>query len=254
MRRLIALDFDGVICNSMDECMLVSYNAYLNKSHIKDIDFSVLPVELQSGFKKHRYLVGPAQDFYFLWKSLFSKNTSSGEIVKTYYKLKSDEVGMEIPFVKRFYSFRTKLKEDHFSQWILLNPIYKQIMSVFNDGIDIDNVFIVTAKDTDSVSDLLHANNIDINRKQIFGREISLDKVNLFIKIIKGTKIEPQNILYIEDKISHLIKVKNIGINGYLATWGYNSPSARNEALLNDITPISLNDIHSIIINSSVVN
>ena len=95
--------------------------------------------------------------------------------------------------------------------------------------------------------DLLYANNIAINRKQIYGREMSLNKVNLFSQIIKETEIEPQNILYIEDKISHLIKVRTLGINGYLATWGYNSPSAKDEAILNDITPISLSEIPSII-------
>jgi phosphoglycolate phosphatase-like HAD superfamily hydrolase len=255
MRRLVALDFDGVICNSMDECMLVSYNAYFNQSHINDIDFSEILAELQSGFKKHRYLVGPAHDFYFLWKSLLSTNTfSSKEIVNTYYKLKTDEAGMELPFGERFYFIRSKLKENHFSQWILLNPIYKQIKSILNDVIDIDNLFIVTAKDTVSVSDLLLANNIEIIKKQIYGREISLDKVKLFRKIIKDTEIEPRGILYIEDNISHLIKVTTMGINGYLATWGYNSPSAPNEALLNDITPLSLNDISSIFINENVVN
>jgi len=251
MRKLIALDFDGVICDSMDECMLLSYNAYFNRSQDKGIDYSEISSELQIRFKKYRYLVGPAQDFYFLWKSLLSTNTSSSkEIVKIYHKLKSDDMGMELTFVESFYFLRSKLKKDHFNQWILLNPIYKQIKSALIDVVDIDNLFIVTAKDTDSVLDLLHANNIEINRKQIYGREISLDKVNLFRQIIKETEIKPQNIFYIEDKISHLIKVRTMGINGYLATWGYNSPSAKNEAMLNDITPISLNEIFSIIINS----
>ena len=54
-------------------------------------------------------------------------------------------------------------------------------------------------------------------------------------------------IFYIEDKISHLIKVRAMGINGYLATWGYNSPTAKDEAILNDITPICLSEISSII-------
>ena len=127
MRKLIALDFDGVICNSINECMLVSYNAYFNRPQDKGIDYSEISSQLQNRFKKYRYLVGPAQDFYFLWKSLFSENTSSKEIVKTYYQLKIDEAGMESSFVERFYYFRTKLKENHFRQWIILNPIYKQV-------------------------------------------------------------------------------------------------------------------------------
>tara|TARA_Y100000294_G_scaffold144001_1_gene138781 strand:+ start:314 stop:1060 length:747 start_codon:yes stop_codon:yes gene_type:complete len=247
MRKIIALDFDGVICDSMDECMLVSYYAYFNISQDKVIDFSDITSELQVNFKKYRYLAGPAQDFYFLWKSLLSTNISSKEIVKTFNKLKSDEKGLELPFVERFYLLRSKQKKNHFSQWILLNPIYKQIKSDLIDVVDINNLFIVTAKDTDSVLDLLRANNIAINRKQIYGREMSLNKVKLFNKIIKETDIQPQNIFYIEDKISHLIKVKTMGINGYLATWGYNSPSAKDEAILNDITPISLSEISSII-------
>jgi len=85
-----------------------------------------------------------------------------------------------------------------------------------------------------------------INRKQIYGREISLDKVELFRKIVREARINPQNILYIEDRISHLIDVQVLSIKTYLATWGYNSPSARKKALLNNITPISLNDIFSI--------
>ena len=248
MRKLIALDFDGVICDSMDECMLVSYNAYFNRSQDKGIDYSEITSELQIRFKKYRYLVGPAQDFYFLWKSLLSTNaSSSNKIVKTYHKLKNDEMGKELPFAESFYILRSKLKENHFSQWILLNPIYKQIKSFLIDIVDINNLFIVTAKDTDSVLNILHANNIEINRKHIYGREMSLNKVKLFNKIIKETEIEPQNIFYIEDKISHLIKVRTMGINGYLATWGYNSPSAKDEAILNDITPISLSEIPSII-------
>ena len=243
MSKIIALDFDGVICDSIDECMLVSYNAYFNKSQNKEIDSSEIAPILQHRFKKYRYLVGPAQDFYFLWKSLFSKNISYREIEKKYYKLKNDEMGMELPFAKRFYSLRAKLKEDHFNQWILLNPLYKQIKNFFNDAIDIDNLFIVTAKDTDSVLDLLHANNIAINRKQIYGREISLDKVKLFNKIINETEIEPQNIFYIEDRISHSIRVKSLNINCYLATWGYTSPTAYDEAIHNGIQPITIDQL-----------
>ena len=51
MRKLIALDFDGVICDSMDECMLVSYYAYFNKLQDKRIDFS----DITENFKDDIY-------------------------------------------------------------------------------------------------------------------------------------------------------------------------------------------------------
>ena len=41
MTKIVALDFDGVICDSIDECLLVSYNAFQEKSEIeKTISFS----------------------------------------------------------------------------------------------------------------------------------------------------------------------------------------------------------------------
>ena len=103
MSKIIALDFDGVICDSIDECLLVSYHAFHGKSKIDKIDFSDIQEDLVNDFKKNRYIVGPAKDFYFLWKSIIEYRKSSKEVINTFVKLKKLEANHELPYAKRFY-------------------------------------------------------------------------------------------------------------------------------------------------------
>ena len=72
--------------------------------------------------------------------------------------------------------------------------------------------------------------------------------------MLKKENFNSGNIIYIEDKISHLIKVKDIGIRGYLATWGYNSDSDKNMAKDNNIPEVSLENISDILLNNGIIN
>jgi phosphoglycolate phosphatase-like HAD superfamily hydrolase len=247
MNKIIALDFDGVICDSINECLLVSYHAFYGKSKIDKIDFSDIQEDLVNDFKKNRYIVGPAKDFYFLWKSIIEYRKSSKEVINTFVKLKKLEANHELPYAKRFYLLRDQLKKKYYSEWVSLNPFYHEIKNLLIKIKDRHNLFIVTAKDTDSVSDLLQANNVDIKREQIYGREINIDKRYLFRKMINTRGLSQKDIIFIDDNISNLIDVNEIGISGFLATWGYNSDYDKNEAKKNDIIPIKLSDLQSIL-------
>ena len=247
MSKIIALDFDGVICDSIDECLLVSYNAFNEKSTIDNIDFSDIQEGIANNFKHYRYLVGPAKDFYFLWKSIFVHRETLIDIANIYLELKKSDINQELPFVERFYTLREQLKKKYFNHWASLNPFYEEIKNLLIKIKDKQNLFILTAKDTDSVVDLLNENNIDIRHSHIYGREINLDKRHLINKMIKNHGISKKDIVFIDDNISNLIEVKKIGISGFLATWGYNSDYDKNEADKNDIIPIKLSDLQSIL-------
>ena len=59
--------------------------------------------------------------------------------------------------------------------------------------------------------------------------------------------INKKDILFIDDNITNLMKVKEIEISGLLANWGYNSNYDRKKALKNNISPIKLIDLQSIL-------
>ena len=65
--------------------------------------------------------------------------------------------------------------------------------------------------------------------------------------MINTRGLSQKDIIFIDDNISNLIDVNEIGISGFLATWGYNSDYDKNEAKKNDIIPIKLSDLQSIL-------
>ena len=85
MPKYIALDFDGVICNSINECMLVSYYSYNNISISSSAHLNKIPKSHQEKFIKYRYLVGPAYEYYCLWNSINLTNTINDNLEAIYY-------------------------------------------------------------------------------------------------------------------------------------------------------------------------
>ena len=63
-------DFDGVICDSVNECLITSYNAfhllknshYNTKYHLDDIN-----VNLREIFLKKRFLAVTVKDYFIIW-------------------------------------------------------------------------------------------------------------------------------------------------------------------------------------------
>ena len=64
--KVYILDFDGVICDSIDECMLNSYNTFNNTNVVNIND---LPKKYVSYFYKYRYHVRPAKEYFILCKT-----------------------------------------------------------------------------------------------------------------------------------------------------------------------------------------
>ena len=61
MRKVLILDFDGVIVDSIDECFERSLDAY----QCLNSEFSLSSYN-KNLFYKYRYLVGPASHFVYL--------------------------------------------------------------------------------------------------------------------------------------------------------------------------------------------
>jgi len=238
LKKILALDFDGVICNSIDECLLVSYYAYTNTSDLS-FDFSEINSNYKKQFRKYRYLVGPAHQFYYLWEIIINNNENIPEI---FNKINSNKK-LEEGFSNKFYTIRKELINDNYQRWIRLNPFYDDLFLILKENIDLNDLYIVTSKDLISVNKLLISNSIYIDIEHIFSRELSFSKVKLFKLLNDKYQIPYNNIIFVDDKISHLIEVKSLGVHCYLSMWGYIGPESVEIANYNNISTILLSDL-----------
>jgi len=73
MSNLLLWDFDGVIIDSIDECLLTSYNAYLQYQGISNGFIETLediPKYYREEFYRARKYVRPAGEFFVLYKAV----------------------------------------------------------------------------------------------------------------------------------------------------------------------------------------
>ena len=81
-----------------------------------------------------------------------------------------------------------------------------------------------------SIDYILGVNGIEILQEHTLGKEFSIDKKKQLTEIITKTNAVPEEILFIDDNPKHLARVRCLGVNLSLATWGYNNTEGREEA------------------------
>ena len=229
--RAIFLDFDGVLFNTVRETYTVTMIALGRCIRIEDIDFNSKHFER---FNKFRYLVGPAWNYYYLFKYI-DKDTKNYAINLTEgYKKSLDQSRSEEHqfFEKKFFQTRKQLRKIDYDNWLSLISPYSFVESVrelINEFRD--QFFIITTRDQGSVLDLLRLCNLNIVSSNVFAKKeyASLSsKVNIIQYLINKYRIEES--IFVDDMEEHLIASEAIeGLSTMQAKWGYVIPEKKED-------------------------
>ena len=213
---IFLLDFDGVLCNSLNESLIVSYNTY-HKCNLRSIK-NISSKECEY-FYNNRWLVRPAGEYFILWKG-YELGININQLM--FNKLKTKYHESISSFHKSFYNQREELKKN-ISYWLSLHKTYDNVKNFLVNTQD--KIFIVTNKDERSVVSISKHFGYFDKIKDIYSMEISFNKKVLVKKIFNDYKVnlKEQSIFFIDDNIENLIEIDSMPehINAILATWGY---------------------------------
>ena len=214
-KRLIALDFDGVIIDSIEECFQVSKEVYYGFSQ-----FPFDEVLYKDMFIQYRGLVGPACEYLALHKILEKSLINDNSFNKNSYeqiKLEIDQDTFD-RFEYLFFSTRTYYQKTNFPKWIELNPITnfgKNLISRKNE-----DIYIITTKNRIATEALLSHYNINI--EAIYANDEIKElgsKGRLISRLIDQE--QATEAYFIDDSVSHLDTVNDDRIKCFFADWGY---------------------------------
>lgn len=220
-KEVFVFDVDGVIVDSTEECLVVAWNAYVDYSQNgKEKIFNVNDADenYAKHFRSIRNYVRSMDEYLVVF------NTSEGEIdsQSKYEKILNDQDKNELDkYGKAFFNNREELKSKSKNNWIELHIIYDGIVEFFKAIQKKYNVYIVTGKDKVSVIDFLNYFKIEFNFDKIYDKNIAKNKLVALEEIAKLETIENNQISFLDDNVTHLIKPKDAGFNVYLAKWGY---------------------------------
>tara|TARA_B100001250_G_C19810694_1_gene795568 strand:- start:2623 stop:3330 length:708 start_codon:yes stop_codon:yes gene_type:complete len=213
--KVVVLDFDGVLCNGIDECLIVSYNSYYGVN----IDSkSSLSEDFINFFYKHRSFVRPPSEFYILYKA-FEKDKINLSMES--FNCMKKELSTEIKsFEKCFFQNRDILRQNP-ELWFSFHTIYEEATNFLESYKD--RFFILTTKDENSVKLLSNKFGFSEKIRDIFSKEISSNKAILFDTFFSkyGAEFRDKRVIFIDDNEWNLADVINFPIDLYFAPWGY---------------------------------
>jgi phosphoglycolate phosphatase-like HAD superfamily hydrolase len=237
MTNFYVFDFDGVVCDSTNECLVCSSNAMqklIGNSNYK-YRISEFNEDLQERFTVLRPFVKGGSEYYTLYQILNSgisiKNMTQSlfdEMHKTFFA-ESEE------YKPYFYQARKELQEYNFLNWLELHTVYEWVIDFLKIQLASNRLMVATLKDKDSVLRILEHYNLLMDPSLIIDQSEIKTKLEALNKILKLQDVTKEEIVFIDDNIAHLMAPKSDGFKSFMAAWSNVSESSKALAKANNI-------------------
>ena len=234
--KFVVFDFDGVVCDSTNECMVTSWNSWNrwnNGNQFRNSLNQFSQAEIDA-FKPLRPYVRGAQEYYIVMRVINSSNLkihNQQDFEK--FTIKWEE-NLK-PFQLLFFKERKRLKKVDSLKWIKLHYIYSDVITVMKTLNNENRLLIATLKDSESVQLILKHNGIDINSNNILDQSKISSKLEALDYFIINKEINKEEICFLDDNVTHLIEPKNNNFIVYLTGWGATIKEHKDAAIKQQI-------------------
>lgn len=243
---ILALDFDGVLCDGLLEYFQSSWRTY---SQIWKPDNQIPPDNLASRFYCWRPVVEIGWEMPVLLRALIL-NISEEEIFQDWSKVAQSIIATEkldaADIGKKLDAVRDQWIATDLEGWLGLHRFYPGIIERLREILDLaqsspspisTQLFIVTTKEGRFVKQLLQRQGIQLSEDRIIGKECKRPKHQTLRQLIQEFSGEAATLWFVEDRLKTLQSVQQHPdlneVKLYLADWGYNT-IAQREAIAND--------------------
>ena len=234
---LLCMDFDGVVVDGSNECLIVSWLAFHNKGVPKDPTMVLdgIPSTLSMKFNNLRNYV--RHDGHFIVPYLFNGDLKIGNQEDFDQVFSSIKPSIIQEFSRVFQSIRRKIRQDHAGAWFSYHNFYPNIRTVFNQGHDIH---IVSGKDTPSIQAILEKNNIFLGRDKIHGGLRT--KISVLKSLYQDSLSQHGDMIFIDDNLPNVLESSALGIRTLWADWGFNTVEHLRTAKMHAIKATTLSE------------
>jgi len=236
--HVLALDFDGVLCDSSREVFVVAVDTFADLEAGSGLLEQLQPLRDDAAAGGIGYLSSPiygrfrdllplgnrAEDFGVSLRAI----DEAAEIDdQASYDAFYRGLGQEWldSFHGRFYECRGRLRDNDLDGWLRLHLPYPGLAEALSSHRDRTRPAVATAKDSRSVKLLLDELGLGgvFDPELILDKETGVEKTHHLRALHERTGEEYRNITFVDDKVNHLIRVAELGVRPVLAGWGFNS-------------------------------
>ena len=231
MIKILALDFDGVICDGLPEYFQSSKRTY-EQIWTQEKPFTQ---ELADSFCQLRPVIETGWEMPILLRALVL-NIPAPEILEDWHKVCQEIITSEQLKPKDIAQKLDRVREEwiktDLTNWLGLHKFYPGVIARLEQIISSSTeLYIITTKEGRFTRKLLQQQGIELPQDRIIGKEQKRPKYETLRQIITKHQIKPANLWFVEDRLPALQLVKQqsdlqeLGL--FLAAWGYNTEQTR---------------------------
>jgi phosphoglycolate phosphatase-like HAD superfamily hydrolase len=218
-RVLLVLDFDGVICDSIDECFVSSWIAW---HRLKGLALPPsLDVALRGRFADLRPFIRSGEDYVVIQDLLAAQGARRHASTQAEFDAALAARGPEgMQRLKDvFYQARGDLLASDRPYWLALNRVYPHLERPLAAVASRPDTVVLSTKKSEFIVEILAANGVDIPLERVLytGARAKVDIITAMLE-------EGDRALLIDDQIDHLLACRDPRIDVRLALWGYIKP------------------------------
>ncbi len=245
--KILALDFDGVICDTAHETLKSTWQVY---GEIWGASGDGPPPEAATAFHRLRPLLEIGWEAPVLLRAILEdvpeaalfqefQTTWRPRIIEAYHLSVAD-------LAARFDAARERWIQRDLPSWLAAQRFYPGIADRLQAIVRGDvQIFVLTTKEGRFAHLLLERNGVTLPATRVWGKERAHPKVDLLRSLRRECGVDYGTIWFVEDRLKTLRSVQEqadlnaVGL--FLAAWGYNTPAEREEASADRrITPLTL--------------
>ena len=231
--HILALDFDGVICDGLIEYFATTQKTYTkiwNSDTRENFD------TLATSFYRLRPVIETGWEMPVLLRALVL-NISEEKILNQWSEVAQNIVKTEQldtkEIAKTLDNVRDEWINDDLDSWLALHRFFpgiiKHLAQIINSS---TQLYIVTTKEGRFVSKLLYQQGIELPRTSIIGKESQRPKYETLRLLRDNAAQDNPLIWFVEDRLKTLKLVQQqpdlSTVQLFLADWGYNTEKERN--------------------------
>jgi phosphoglycolate phosphatase-like HAD superfamily hydrolase len=243
--RVLALDFDGVICDSAREAFAVALRTYartLSPGFARDERDEAL----YAVFVSLMPLGNRAEDYGVALRAIELGRSLPDQAAYDAFHAELDAAALAA-FHQQFYREREAWMERDPAGWHAQMRAYPGICEILRRRAGEAQLAIASSKDRHSVRALLVRYGIAdlFAERAVLDKETGVSKREHVRLVAERAGVPASEVTFVDDKVNHLEDVAELGARCVLATWGYNGERERRIARARGFLVCTLTDFEA---------
>jgi phosphoglycolate phosphatase-like HAD superfamily hydrolase len=258
---ILVFDFDGVLCNSVHDSLFTALISYrdLIPGHSLPLPRNsekewIYPFEREHPELFDQFLnlmpLGNFAEDYFVFLRLIETGAVKSIRSQEDFDLFKESLPKERlrSYGKLFYRNRIRMQNENPDEWVRLLPGFTDVQEAVPVLSRRFLLAIATSKDYQSVHLLLNHWGLAqyFEQRNILDKDFAGSKREHLVRFHEEHHIPFSGMHFVDDKVSHLFTVQDLGVHAYLALWGFNTPREHAIAQKSGFRLLSLADLQGL--------